>query len=67
MAAVPSGDRESSYEAAVGLRRAHVSLLPASGAWREGDPLGHRCRLSLGARQFALEGGGVLRDVTPKK
>ena len=64
VAAVPSGDREGSYEQAVGLRRAHVSLLPASGAWREGDPVGHRQLLSLGDRAFALEGGGVLRDVT---
>ena len=64
MAAVPSGDREGSYEQAVGLRRAHASLLPASGAWREGDPVGDRQLLSLGDRAFALEGGGVLRDVT---
>ncbi len=64
MAAVPSGDTEGSYEQAVGLRRAHVSLLPASGAWREGDPVGHRQLLSLSDRAFALEGGGLLRDVT---
>jgi homoserine O-acetyltransferase len=41
-----------------------VSLLPASGAWRIGDPVGHRQFLSLGDRGFALEGGGVLRGVT---
>ena len=62
--AAPVGDRDGSYEQAVGLRRAHSSLLPASGAWREGDPLGDRALLPLGARPFALEGGGVLRDVT---
>ncbi len=50
--------------ASAGLRRAHDSLLPASGAWREGDPVGDRQLLALGARPFALEGGGVLRDVT---
>jgi hypothetical protein len=46
------------------LRRSHVSLLPASGAWRPGDPPAQRCFLDLGDRQLALEGGGVLRDVT---
>ena len=45
-------------------RRSHASLLPASGAWRDGDPVGDRQLLSLGDRPFALEGGGVLRDVT---
>jgi homoserine O-acetyltransferase len=50
--------------ASAALRRAHDSLLPASGAWRVGDPLGDRQLLSLGSRPFALEGGGVLRDVT---
>jgi homoserine O-acetyltransferase len=29
-----------------------------------GDPVGHRQLLSFGDRAFALEGGGVLRDVT---
>lgn len=64
MAAVPSGEREEAQEETPGLRRAHVSLLPASGAWREGDPVGQRRLLSFGARPFALEGGAVLRDVT---
>jgi homoserine O-acetyltransferase len=36
----------------------------ASGAWLPGDPPGDRCFLSFGDRGFALEGGGVLRDVT---
>jgi homoserine O-acetyltransferase len=36
----------------------------ASGAWLPGDPVGHRQFLSFGDRGFALEGGGVLRDVT---
>ncbi len=45
-------------------RRAHDSVLPATGAWRAGDPLGHRQFLCLGDRPFALEGGGVLRNVT---
>jgi homoserine O-acetyltransferase/O-succinyltransferase len=48
-------------------RRAPLSadLLPASGAWRPGDPVGDRRFVGLPAgRLFALEGGGSLRDVT---
>ena len=26
----------------VGFRRAHASALPVTGAWRPGDPVGHR-------------------------
>ena len=69
MATEPSGDREGSYERAVGLRRAHVSLLPASGAWREGDPVGRRQLFSFGERAFALEGRAaewVRRTARPK-
>lgn len=37
---------------------------PSSGAWRPGDPPGHRRFLTIGAdHPFALEGGTVLRDV----
>ncbi|MDP1807317.1 MAG: homoserine O-acetyltransferase, partial [Acidimicrobiales bacterium] len=43
------------------LRRAHESLLAASGAWRVGDPAGERHFLAFD-RPFALEGGGVLPD-----
>ncbi len=46
-------------------RRAPLSadLLPASGAWRPGDPAGGRRFVPLGEqRPFVLEGGGVLRD-----
>jgi homoserine O-acetyltransferase len=57
------GDDDSAARPDPGFRRAHVSLLPASGAWREGDPVGQRQFLRLG-RPFALEGGGVLPDVT---
>jgi homoserine O-acetyltransferase len=40
-------------------------MLPASGAWRPGDPPGHRQFLPLGTdRPFVLEGGGALRDIT---
>ncbi len=46
-----------------GFRRAHVSLLPASGACREGDPVGTP-RFPPLNRPFALEGGGVLPDVS---
>jgi hypothetical protein len=58
------GDRDGGHAYAVGLRRAHASLLPASGAWRDGDLLGDRQLYRHGDRPFALEGGGVLRDVT---
>ncbi len=38
---------------------------PASGAWRPGDPVGHRQFLGLATdRPFALDQGGRLRDVT---
>ena len=44
-------------------RRAHPDALPASGAWREGDPVGARRFTPLSAgRPFALEGGAVLHD-----
>jgi homoserine O-acetyltransferase len=39
--------------------------LPVTGAWRPGDPVGHRRFLSLATRRpFILEGGGQLRDLT---
>jgi homoserine O-acetyltransferase/O-succinyltransferase len=48
-----------------GFRRAHPSALPATGAWRPGDPVGRRRFLAYPAqRPFALEGGGLLRGVT---
>jgi homoserine O-acetyltransferase len=47
-----------------GFRRVHPSALPVTGAWRPGDPVGHRRFLSLATdRPFALEGGGLLRGV----
>ncbi len=49
----------------LGLRRAHPSLLPATGAWQPGDPPGRRRFLDLPpGRPFALEGGGLLPSVT---
>ena len=48
-------------------RRAPLSadLLPASGAWRPGDPAGDRKFHTFATeRPFVLEGGGSLRDVT---
>ncbi len=45
-------------------RSARPETLPASGAWRPGDPLGERRFLRTAAdRPFVLEGGGQLRDV----
>ena len=38
--------------------------MPASGAWRPGDPVGRRRFLTIAVdRPFALEGGGALRDI----
>jgi homoserine O-acetyltransferase len=40
-------------------------MLPASGAWRPGDPVGHRQFVSIaGDRPFVLEGGGALRAIS---
>lgn len=45
-------------------RSARPDVLPASGAWRPGDPLGERRFLRTAAdRPFVLEGGGQLRDI----
>jgi homoserine O-acetyltransferase len=42
-----------------------VDRLPATGAWRPGDPPGRRHFLTIARdRPLALEGGGALRDVT---
>jgi len=42
-----------------------ADALPASGAWRPGDPVAARRFLSIATdRPFALEGGGTLRDIT---
>lgn len=44
-------------------RAARPDTLPASGAWRPGDPLGERRFLRTAVdRPFVLEGGGQLRD-----
>jgi len=41
------------------------TALPASGAWRSGDPVGNRKFFDYASnRPFALEGGGVLDNVT---
>ena len=48
-----------------GGRRAHASALPASGAWRDGDPVADRQFVKLPAdRAFALEGGGRLSGLS---
>ena len=45
-------------------RAARPETLPASGAWRPGDPAGNRNFMRIAAdRPFVLEGGGQLRDV----
>lgn len=51
--------------APVDWRRAHASTLPVSGAWRPSDPSGDRQFMRTAAeRDFVLEGGGKLRDIT---
>lgn len=43
----------------------HASTLPATGAWRPGDPMGQRQFMRMAVdRPFVLEGGGQLHDVT---
>lgn len=43
----------------------HASTLPATGAWRPGDPLGQRQFMKMAVdRPFVLEGGGMLHDLT---
>ncbi len=65
MVAGPIGnEREATAREVIELRRSHVSQLPASGAWRPGDPPAQRQLLHFGDRSFALEGGGVLPDLT---
>lgn len=45
-------------------RSARPDTLPASGAWRPGDPLGDRRFLRTAMdRPFVLEGGGQLREI----
>ena len=42
-----------------------ADLLPATGAWRVGDPVGDRRFVDVSpGRPFSLEGGGVLRGVS---
>jgi homoserine O-acetyltransferase len=45
-------------------RRAHVSALPVTGAWRPGDHPGRRRFVEMPDRPFALEGGAVVRGLT---
>jgi len=45
--------------------RAYADDLPASGAWRSGDPVGDRRFVDVShGRPFVLEAGGVLEQVT---
>lgn len=46
-----------------GARRGWTAPFPVTGAWKVGDPAGARKFLTL-PRPLALEGGGVLKDVT---
>jgi homoserine O-acetyltransferase len=43
----------------------HASTVPATGAWRPGDPLGQRQFMRMAVdRAFVLDGGGQLHDIT---
>jgi homoserine O-acetyltransferase/O-succinyltransferase len=56
---------EPTIEPFPGFRRSHPSALPVTGAWQPGDPVGARQFLTLPTdRPFALEGGGLLPQVT---
>ena len=60
-----SGNHDDGNLAPVDWRRAHASTLPVSGAWRPSDPAGDRQFMRTAVdRDFVLEGGGKLRDVT---
>src|SRR5690349_21443282 len=55
-------DREPSL---TGKPPLSVDVLPVTGAWRPGDPVGRRQFHTFAVdRPFALEGGGLLREVT---
>ena len=59
-----SDDTDHSPFAPRTWRAARPETLPASGAWRPGDPLGERRFLRTAAdRPFVLEGSGQLRDI----
>ncbi len=56
---------DEGHLAPVDWRRAHASTLPVSGAWRPSDPPGDRQFMRTAMdRDFVLEGGGMLRDIT---
>lgn len=60
----PNDAHRSSALTPLTWRSARPETLPASGAWRPGDPLGDRRFLRTAAdRPFVLEGGGQLRDI----
>lgn len=58
MSTTQDGDDNS-----IAARRGWPSTFPVSGAWSEGDPVGARQFFTL-PRPLALEGGGVLSEVT---
>jgi len=53
--------RDATWRSPRARRRAPAGPVPASGAWREGDPVARRQFLDVGT--FDLEGGGRLPDV----
>ncbi|MGQ0616310.1 MAG: homoserine O-acetyltransferase MetX [Acidimicrobiia bacterium] len=64
MSSNKDGEPHLEPDPSVAVRRSHPSMLPASGAWRPGDPPGRRRFLHLAVdRPFVLEGGGLLAAV----
>ncbi len=61
----PDGRSPASFSDLPRHPRAYREPLPVTGAWRDGDPVGHRRFHRLAAvHPFALEGGGSLSQVT---
>jgi homoserine O-acetyltransferase len=63
---IAGGDERHGDPAVDAYPRSFPADLPASGAWRAGDPAGERRFLTIadGHNRFALEGGGTLDHVT---
>lgn len=56
-------DQDQDFTRSIAERRGWPEAFPVTGAWRPGDPAGARQFFTL-KRPLALEGGGVLSEVT---
>ncbi len=60
----PAWGDEDNYLAPIAWRQPRDSTLPATGAWRPGDPPGERQFMQMAMdRPFVLEGGGKLHEI----